>query len=597
MKKFSMIALSALILLTAPVFSKNNYELPIANVKSYNNTPVLFSLSSFQIGGINPNAETNPNGAYYPGFRGSNQLIIYTEAFGDRTGTNEFGMEAIIEKNRVVKLSGANSPIPKNGFVISGHGKAKQWITNNIIEGAKISVDLDKGLIESSITPESYVFRATYRYNESRKLSNNLLKGQPKNSDYVLTTQNYLKNAQKYVKKANKSLKENNYQKVYNYTQESLDLANKAFYNAVPNNPNEFKGIWVRPTEKNREDIEKTLDKISHSGIDNVFLETYYHGYTIFPSKTMESYGITNQKKEFQGFDPLAVWIEEAHKRNMKLHVWFQTFYVGTEPKTAKYKNIISVYPEWGNIQRRAYLESNPTKSELEHGGYFLDPANPNVQKYLSDLVSEIVNKYKIDGLNIDYIRYPASLGEDFPNYLGSTWGYTVYARKEFKKLYGVDPVYISKTESYWDKWVLYRQNKVTEFVEKVSQIVKDKNIMLSAVVFPDTKEAEIKKLQNWKCWASSNYINSFTPLVLGGDEELMSTYMTDIKQSVPADVKILPGIFQPFNSETPYDLLKQFVKAREKGADGVVIFDYAHFNDEFKNALMTRTFKPLTDK
>ena len=65
-------------------------------------------------------------------------MIVYTPTFGFRTGTNEFGTEAIVVDGIVVSLSGADSIIPANGVVISGHGKAKQWMNENIIVGGKI---------------------------------------------------------------------------------------------------------------------------------------------------------------------------------------------------------------------------------------------------------------------------------------------------------------------------------------------------------------------------------------------------------------------------------------------------------------------------
>ncbi len=74
-----------------------------------------------------------------------------------------------------------------------------------------------------------------------------------------------------------------------------------------------------------------------------------------------------------------------------------------------------------------------PMPSISEHNGYFLDPANPCVQKFITSLLKEIVDNYSVDGLNIDYIRYPKSLTPEFPSYLESTWGYTGYARNEFK--------------------------------------------------------------------------------------------------------------------------------------------------------------------
>lgn len=582
----------SLLIFSFPSFSQERSESLLSQSSAPINTPLLFSKSSYQISGLNPNAESNPKGAYYPGFRGANQLLIYTKAYGERTGTNEFGIEAIIQNNRVVKIGGADSLIPGGGIVISGHGKAKQWILTNLIEGAKITINLDKNTVESSITPESYIFKAENKYNETKKEMNVLYSSKDKKSEYFNISLNSLKIAKNDILKAKKQLKLKSFDNVYNYSQASIDASNKSFYNAVPSIENEFKGIWVRPTEKTVEGIAKTLDRIQNSGINNVFLETYYQGYTIFPSKTMEKYGIIAQRKEFVGFDPLSVWVEEAHKRGIKLHVWFQTFYAGNEAKTAKYKNLISAHPDWGNIQRRAYLESAPSRSELEHSGYFLDPANPCVQNYLLDLLDEITTNYKIDGVNLDYIRYPASLAESFPNYLGSTWGYTVYARKEFKKLYGVDPAYISKTEGYWDKWTAYRQNKVTAFVTKAGELLKNRNVIVSAVVFPDQYEAKVKKLQSWDLWAANGSVSAFTPLVLGGDAELINNYVSEMKLKTPANIMIYPGLFQPFNNENPFDLLKQLLASRKAGGNGVMIFDYAHYTDEFKNALLLRVFK-----
>ena len=58
--------------------------------------------------------------------------------------------------------------------------------------------------------------------------------------------------------------------------------------NAVPYKASELKGVWIRPTYHSEEEIQTTLDRIADAGIDNVFIETYYHGQTIFPSRTME---------------------------------------------------------------------------------------------------------------------------------------------------------------------------------------------------------------------------------------------------------------------------------------------------------------------
>ena len=148
----------------------------------------------------------------------------------------------------------------------------------------------------------------------------------------------------------------------------------------------------------------------------------------------MQKYGLTAQRHEFRGWDPLKTWIEEAHKRDMKIHVWFQAFYAGNEDVTRTPGHVLFVYPEWANVQHKNAYEDVPQPSVSEHNGYFLDPANHMARKFLLSLIGEICSNYKIDGLNIDYVRYPKSLTTKFPRYIDSTWGYTDYARDEFKK-------------------------------------------------------------------------------------------------------------------------------------------------------------------
>ena len=64
----------------------------------------------------------------FPGHRGPGQLVIYNREYGKTTGTNEFGKEAVVVDDMVVALTGANSTIPKDGYVISGHGSAKNGL-------------------------------------------------------------------------------------------------------------------------------------------------------------------------------------------------------------------------------------------------------------------------------------------------------------------------------------------------------------------------------------------------------------------------------------------------------------------------------------
>ena len=94
-------------------------------------------------------------------------LVIYTPQYGFHTGTNEFGTEAIVEGNVVTSLSGADSVIPKDGIVISGHGTAKNWISQNVAIGSKVYVDKFSNTITVYTTSESYTYEAESKIKEA----------------------------------------------------------------------------------------------------------------------------------------------------------------------------------------------------------------------------------------------------------------------------------------------------------------------------------------------------------------------------------------------------------------------------------------------
>ena len=585
-KTFIYIFITALCLCVSPVFGQTEEEIPV-NVCQGSE---FIKTSSIKISEVDPTPENNPLGAFYPGFRGNNQLIIYTSKFGEYTNTNEFGKEAIVVGGKIFGFGGSNSYIPKNGFVISGHGAAKKWMNENLMEGATVKIDYSTMRLESTITPESYLYKAGQRINTAKKIIMDYKKILP-GYEYKIS-ENYLKHAFQQYNRARYMLEKQRYQEGKELSNKALNMAEMAFYYAIPAVKNELHGVWIRPVEKNRKEIEKTVKKLAKTGIDNIFLETYYHGCTVFPSKTMVAYGLNAQNPEFKGWDPLKIWLDEAHKNNIKVHIWFQTFYIGNDDINTTPKHMLALYPEWANVQKKNSDKTIPMPSVSEHNGYFLDPANPNVQKFLLSLLNEIITEYDVDGLNIDYIRYPKSLSSNIIGYLNSTWGYSEFARKEFNTLYGEDPINLEKDNPLMEKWDLYRQSKVTGFVSKIKPMVGERNIMVSTVIFPNYKETLTTKMQNWPLWGQNNYVDAFTPLIMSSDMYIAGKSIKEIRNLSGDTVNIFPGLFEPFTSGNPFDLLAQISSVRIEGSSGIIIFDNAHLNDEFINALSARILR-----
>ena len=94
-------------------------------------------ISVFEVTKIDP-----PSEGEYPGNRGANELIIYTPKYKKpTTGTNAWGTEAIVRNGIVEKVYKSNSPIPPDGYVVSGHGLAEQWILQGLKPGVLVEYD------------------------------------------------------------------------------------------------------------------------------------------------------------------------------------------------------------------------------------------------------------------------------------------------------------------------------------------------------------------------------------------------------------------------------------------------------------------------
>ncbi|MBN3922176.1 family 10 glycosylhydrolase, partial [Nostoc sp. NMS4] len=172
---------------------------------------------------------------------------------------------------------------------------------------------------------------------------------------------------------------------------------------------------------------------------------------------------------------------------------------------------VLAAHPDWANYDNLGNMipvgQSKP----------FFDPANPEVRQYLLKLYEEIVTKYHVDGLQLDYIRYPF---QD-PS-AGRTYGYGKAARAQFQQLTGVDPVNISPSQAdLWQKWTTFRTEQVDSFVAQVSQQLRQKqpNLILSVAVFPLPEQERIQKIQqNWETWARRGDVDLIVPMTYALD-------------------------------------------------------------------------------
>ncbi len=528
--------------------------------------------SEFPISVINPSSTNNSTGSGFPGYRASNQLILYSHAYGKpRTETNEFGFEVTVINGRVVEQEGSDSLIPNDrGYVLSGHGTARQWLIEHAPLGASIQVDTDRQVIISDVTLKTYAYQLAKKLDGFKDLVSLPLRDE---SQWLIRN----------IERMPQDVALTRIQE----TMKRLDGEAWRHYNVFP--ATAIRGAWHRPVEQSPSAVGATLDRLAKAGINTVFLETFFHGYTIFPSNTYKLYGLSDtQNPKFSGWDPLAVWVEECHRRGLKLHVWYQSYYVGTDSFHGP-GPILKQYPQWANVQYASMAQPHLTPSTIEKGAYFADQANPEAEAFLLKLIDEIVTRYDIDGLQLDYMDYPLSLSPDRTSFLSSTWGYTPTARRLFQERTGVDPATLNpQNVVLWGQWSAFKEEQVNRFVKLTAQTVRQRKpgLPVSATAFAKLLESKVKKHEDWRLWAEQGWIDFLAPMLLTSSVKVVGQDTAFVKGYTSDKVPIVSGIFSPFNGSGPEILMEQIKQAHASGAQGFSIFDTAHLTDEHIAAL-----------
>lgn len=137
------------------------------------------------------------------------------------------------------------------------------------------------------------------------------------------------------------------------------------------------------------------LDSLQAIHVNTILLQTRVRGDVIYPS-SIEPFApiFTGQHGVAPDYDPLALVIDECHRRGMQLHAWLVTIPLGD-----------AAYVEGHDGQ--SLPARKPGQCTRFKGAWYMEPSHPATATHLSALVEEIVTRYDVDGIHFDYIRYP----------------------------------------------------------------------------------------------------------------------------------------------------------------------------------------------
>lgn len=198
---------------------------------------------------------------------------------------------------------------------------------------------------------------------------------------------------------------------------------------------------------KQKEALTAKLDNLKQLGINTVFFQVKPDGTALWDSKILPwSDTLTGKIGENPGYDPLQFILDEAHKRGMKVHAWFNPYRVttNTKPSTvAELNRTLSQQPASIFVLHRDWIRISSDR-------FVLDPGIPEARDWITSIVAEVVAKYPVDGVQFDDYFYTETPGSSLND--NQTW-----------RKYGQQ--YASKAD--------WRRHNTQLLIEQVSHTIK----------------------------------------------------------------------------------------------------------------------------
>ncbi len=292
-------------------------------------------------------------------------------------------------------------------------------------------------------------------------------------------------------------------------------------------------------------------------------------------------------------FDPLAFTIREAHKRGISVHAWLNTeLLANMDNLPANPRHIYNLRPDLIAVPyklARELYSVDPrdsafrakiveyTKGARDHvEGLYMSPAAPETKEHIYSIWMDVLENYDVDGINFDYVRYPApdydysriSL-DRFRLWLLPQLADSVRAR--FASLEADPLVY---ADSFPSRYNDFRRAQITELVERIYWGVKKRNpnVIVSADVFANAKDAYENRFQDWTSWLQRGFLDVAALMAYSTNTQ---TFRDQIRVAVDAGGRdrIWAGIgaYRQIADST----VEKIHAARELGARGIVLFSY----------------------
>jgi uncharacterized lipoprotein YddW (UPF0748 family) len=217
------------------------------------------------------------------------------------------------------------------------------------------------------------------------------------------------------------------------------------------------------------------------------------------------------------GFDPLDHIIARAHdtsggRRRLEVHAWLVTYRcrIPYDDLYRDPRHVYSRHPEWLN---QMFNGEKVDRRGDQAGRYYLDPGVPAVVDYNLEVVSDLLSRYKVDGIHFDYIRYPETEGA------GNKWGYNPVAVQRFNTQYGRT----GKPDPADAEWCEFRRKQIYFMLRRVYAHVRAwrPQVKVSAALITwgeinrgfERSSAYAQVMQDWAGIAEAGFLDLLIPM------------------------------------------------------------------------------------
>ncbi len=289
------------------------------------------------------------------------------------------------------------------------------------------------------------------------------------------------------------------------------------FQKQTPILPNdEVRAIWVvRDALTSQQRIDEMVDFCVRARFQMIFAQVRGRGDAYYRSR-FEPGGKDLQFPVSQ-FDPLEYLLIRAHAAGLSVHVWINVYYVWSDPfSKPPERHVCSHHPQWLIADpegRRMDTRNVDAWNHLGVEGYFLSPANLEARAFIVRIIQDIAERYTVDGVHLDYVRYPAA-----------GFGFEPEMRRDFMLYWGIDPLRLGRLweslsgEAGERAYTVFDSIIVEERVQAVDSLVLAVreaigDLPLSAAVVPERESARREKGQDWAKWVLDGTMDFVVPM------------------------------------------------------------------------------------